>query len=77
MRATVFQADVRSRSTTRRHRLPVLLAVWTVIATFTQLPSAAAETGGAGQVEEAPVYIKAGDRPLPVHAYEINPGPAP
>jgi peptidoglycan hydrolase-like protein with peptidoglycan-binding domain len=32
----------------------VLLAVLTVIATIGQLPSAAAETGGAGQVEEAP-----------------------
>jgi hypothetical protein len=33
----------------------VLLAVLTVIATLAQLPSAAAETGGAGEVEEAPV----------------------
>jgi hypothetical protein len=33
----------------------VLLAVLTAIATIGQLPSAAAETGGAGQVEEAPV----------------------
>jgi hypothetical protein len=33
----------------------VLLVVLTVIATLAQLPSAAAETGGAGQVEEAPV----------------------
>jgi len=33
----------------------VLLAVLTVIALNGQLPSAAAETGGAGQVEEAPV----------------------
>ncbi len=33
----------------------MLLAVLTVIATLAQLPSAAAETGGAGQVEEAPV----------------------
>jgi hypothetical protein len=33
----------------------VLLAVLTVIATLAQLPAAAAETGGAGQVEEAPV----------------------
>jgi peptidoglycan hydrolase-like protein with peptidoglycan-binding domain len=32
----------------------VLLAVLTVIATLGQLPSAAAETGGAGGVEEAP-----------------------
>jgi hypothetical protein len=32
----------------------VLLAVLTVTATLAQLPSAAAETGGAGQVEEAP-----------------------
>jgi hypothetical protein len=33
----------------------VLLAVLTVIATLAQFPAAAAETGGAGQVEEAPV----------------------
>jgi Putative peptidoglycan binding domain len=33
----------------------VLLAVLTVIATLAQLPTAAAETGGAGEVEEAPV----------------------
>ncbi len=33
----------------------MLLAVLTVIATLAQLPAAAAETGGAGQVEEAPV----------------------
>ena len=32
----------------------MLLAVLTVIATIGQLPSAAAETGGAGEVEEAP-----------------------
>ncbi len=31
----------------------MLLAVLTVIATIGQLPSAAAETGGAGEVEEA------------------------
>jgi hypothetical protein len=39
----------------------VLLAVLTVIATIGQLPSAAAETGGAGQMEEAPV---AGNTPF-------------
>jgi hypothetical protein len=33
----------------------VLLVVLTVIATLAQLPPAAAETGGAGEVEEAPV----------------------
>jgi hypothetical protein len=33
----------------------VLLAVLTVIATLAQLPVAAAETGGVGQGEEAPV----------------------
>ena len=37
----------------------MLLAVLTVIALTAQLPSAAAETGGAGQVEEAPVVSNA------------------
>ena len=44
----MFIADVKSSSTPRRHRLTVLLAVLTVIATTGQLPTAAAETGGAG-----------------------------
>jgi hypothetical protein len=39
-------------STPRRHRLRALLAA---VAALAQLPAAAAETGGAGQVEEAPV----------------------
>ncbi len=53
---SVFRADVRSGSTPSRRWPTVLLAVLTVIAAaIGQLPSSsAAETGGAGGVEEAP-----------------------
>ena len=58
--ATSRRYRVRSRREDQKHfdgdtRLPVLLAVLTVIATIGHMPpSAAAETGGAGGVEEAP-----------------------
>jgi Putative peptidoglycan binding domain len=55
MRATVFRADVSSRSTPSLGWPLVLLAVLTVIATLGQFSaSAPAATGGAGQVEQAP-----------------------
>jgi hypothetical protein len=58
----------------------VLLAVLTVIATIGQLPAVAAETGGAGGVQEAPV-VQPPSRPLsaslPSKTNEIDPGPAP
>jgi len=56
MRTTVFKANVRPTITPRRRRPLLLLAVLAVAATVAHLPAlAAAETGGAGQVEPAPV----------------------
>ncbi len=56
---------------------PVLLAVFTVIATLAQLPTAAAAIGGARQVEEAPAGRSLASVPQFVRPYEIRPGPAP